>query len=91
MKIDEELVSVIDAAKKIGMRKQTLSKVIWRLGIAMTKQRNPDHRNQRISYIKRSNLEIILRYGSGRSGKHADVLPRGVCCASESSETLAAA
>ena len=65
----EELISVIDVARKFGMHKQTVFKVIKRLGIETTKQRNPEHRNQRIAYIKKVDLEIIVRDGTVGPGR----------------------
>jgi hypothetical protein len=47
----EELISVIDLAKKLETRKQTVFKVLNRLGITTMKQRHSGHKNQEIAYI----------------------------------------
>jgi len=56
----KELISVIDAASQLGMtHKQTMFKIIKRLGISTVKQRNSSSRNQLISYITQDDLELI--------------------------------
>jgi hypothetical protein len=64
--MDPELISVIDAARELGMRKQSLFKVIKRLGITTTKQRSPEHGNQHVAYITKASLELIVREGLAR-------------------------
>ena len=49
--ISEELISVIETARELGKRKQTIFKVLKRLGITPEKQRSSGHRNQEIAYI----------------------------------------
>ena len=58
--MNDDLISVIDAARQLGMHKQTLFKVINRLGLSTVKQRNSNHRNQIISYITKSDLALII-------------------------------
>ena len=61
--MDEELISVIDAASQLGLtHKQTLFKIINRLGLTPVKQRNSGHRNQIISYITTDDLELIKQH-----------------------------
>ncbi len=43
--------------------------MIQRLGISTTKQRNSDHRNQLIAYIKKADLELIVREGSPKPSR----------------------
>ena len=58
--MNDNLISVIEAATKLGMRKQTLFKVIKRLGINTSKQRNSSHRGQAIAYIAKADFDLIL-------------------------------
>ncbi len=58
--MNEHLISVIDAANKLGMRKQQLFKVIKRLGIATTRHKSSDHRGQAISYISNNDFDLIV-------------------------------
>lgn len=58
--MSEELISVIDVAKKIGKRKQSLFKVLTRLGISVTKQRHSAHRNQKIAYITMEEFNRVV-------------------------------
>ena len=61
--MDEELISVIDEASQLGMtHKQTLFKIIKRLGLTSVKQRHSGHGNQFISYITKDDLELIKRH-----------------------------
>lgn len=69
----QELISVIDAAKKLGMNKQTLFKVIKRLGVPTTKQRNSDHKNQLIAYIKKVDLDLIIRDVSAKPSQECPI------------------
>ncbi len=66
MNENEKLISVIDAATQLTMRKQTLFKIIKRLGLSTVKQRNSTHRNQMISYIAKSDLALIVRTASAK-------------------------
>ena len=59
--MNEDLISVIGAATQLGMHKPTVFKLIKRLGVSTTKQRNSSHRNQVISYITKPDLEFIMR------------------------------
>ncbi len=66
--MDENLISVIDAAAQLGTRKQQLFKIIKRLGVSTSKQTNSAHRNQAISYITKDDLELIARHmAAGKS------------------------
>ena len=58
--MNENLISVIDAANKLGMRKQQLFKVIKRLGVATAKHKSSDHRGQTISYISNTDFDLIV-------------------------------
>ena len=60
--MDENLISVIDAATQLGTRKQQVFKIIKRLGLSTTKQRSSSHKNQVISYITRDDLDLIIRH-----------------------------
>ena len=67
MNENEKLISVIDAATQLAMRKQTPFKIIKRLGLSTVKQRNSTHRNQMISYIAKSDLALVVRDASARA------------------------
>ena len=69
--MNEHLISVIDAAKKLGIRKEHLFKVIKKLGIATTKERNSNHKGQRISYIRNTDFDFIIN-NQGITGKKTD-------------------
>jgi len=56
--MDEKYISVIDVAKEVGKAKQTVFKVLKRLGIESRKMRGPDSRGQLIAYI--TNVESAL-------------------------------
>ena len=58
--MNDNLISVIDAAKKLGVQRQRLFKVIKKLGIATTKERSQNHRGQAIAYIKDADLDLII-------------------------------
>ena len=49
--MDEKNISAIDLAKELGKAKQTVFKVLKRLGIESRKIRGSDNRGQRIAYI----------------------------------------
>lgn len=49
--MSEELISVIDAARQTGKVKQSVFKVLKRLGIETQKLRGPDACGQLIAYI----------------------------------------
>jgi len=82
----EHLISVIDAANKLGIRKQQLFKVIKRLGISTTKHKSSDHRGQPISYISNNDFDLIVNeyvntsgYGDGEGTvKTSEQLDHGV-------------
>jgi hypothetical protein len=57
--MSEELISVIDAAKQIGKVRQSVFKVLKRLGIETHKLRGPDARGQLISYISMDDFRLV--------------------------------
>ncbi len=60
MNMDNDLISVADASTKIGIKKQTLFKVIKRFGLSAIKQKSSDHRGQSISYITQQDFDFII-------------------------------
>jgi hypothetical protein len=56
---EHDMVSVIDVARELGKRKQTIFKVMRRLGISAVKRRDTSKRNQDVSYITRSEFDRI--------------------------------
>lgn len=62
--MSKEPISVIDAAKQLGQRKQTLFKIIKKLKITPIKQRHSGHRGQAISYIAPEDLDRLAEYFS---------------------------
>ena len=66
--MNENLISVIDAAAQLGTRKQQLFKIIKRLGVSTSKHRNSGHKNQVIAYITKDDLDLIIRHmAAGKS------------------------
>ena len=68
--MDENIISVIDAAAQLGTRKQQLFKIIKRLGLPTTKHRNSSHKNQVLSYITQDDFDLIVGHMAG--GKSED-------------------
>ena len=58
--MDNESISVSDAAARLGMKKQTLFKVIKRYGLSTIKQKSTSHRGQSISYLSQSDFDFIV-------------------------------
>lgn len=68
----DDPISVIDLATHHGIRKQTIFKVLRRLGIEPTKRRGANNRGQIIAYIEQDEARIVidtLRSGSS-SNEH---------------------
>ena len=59
--MNEDLISVIDAAKTIELQKQTLFKVIKRLDVSTSKQKSERHKGQAISYTKKADFDLIIK------------------------------
>jgi len=57
--MDAEMISAIELAKKLGKRKQTIFKIIRRLGIDTQKMRDVNRRGQYIVYVTDSDAERI--------------------------------
>ncbi len=57
--MDDELISVIDIAAKHGKRKQTVFKILDRLGIVTKKQRSIAGRNQMVVYITQEEFKTV--------------------------------
>jgi hypothetical protein len=57
--MNEEMVSVIDAARELGRGKQTLFKIMKRLGITGSKRRDASKRNQVVLFISRTEFDRI--------------------------------
>jgi hypothetical protein len=53
-------ISVIDLATQHGIRKQTIFKVLKRLGIEPTKRRGTNNRGQIIAYITREEGQAVV-------------------------------
>ena len=58
--MNEDLISVSDAAQKLGIYKQTLFRVIKRLGVDTIKKKSSSHRGQAISYITKKDFDLIV-------------------------------
>ncbi len=69
--MNDNIISVIDAANKLGTRKQQLFKIIKRLGIATTKQKNSAHKGQAISYISNTDFDHIVN-NFGQTGEDTE-------------------
>ena len=57
---EDDLISVIDVAKQVDKSKQTVFKVLKRLGIESQKMRGPDSRGQLISYITKEESRLVI-------------------------------
>lgn len=55
----DDLISVIDVARQHGKRKQTVFKVLRRLGIEPTKQRSTSGKNQMVAYITQDEFRLV--------------------------------
>lgn len=81
--MDDKLISVRDVAQRHGKRKQTVFKVLKRLGIRTTKHRNESSRNQLIAYIdireldRLSNALTAIDDRSDSSGNQASRVESG--------------
>ena len=58
--MDNESISVSDAAAKLGIQKQSLFKVIKRFGLSTIKQKSSSHRGQSIAYITQTDFDFIV-------------------------------
>jgi hypothetical protein len=68
---ENDVVSVADVARELGTHKQTIFKVMRRLGIGGTRRRDSSRGNQEVSYITRSECDRVrteLRARYTRSG-----------------------
>jgi hypothetical protein len=57
--LPENGIAVVELADELQIRKQTIFKVIRRLGIQAVKRREPDRRGQSISIISRHDANVI--------------------------------
>ncbi len=57
--MSDDLISVIDVANHHGRRKQTIFKILARLGIETSKRRNSSNRDQLIAYITESDFKRV--------------------------------
>jgi hypothetical protein len=67
----DDLISVIDVARELGKRKQTVFKILKRLRIEQVKARGGDSRGQLVSHITQSDYERVraeLTCSPGDSG-----------------------
>lgn len=55
----EQTIAVIDAAEQLRTRKQTLFKVLRRLGIQPEKRRDPERGNQSVAYITLREFQLL--------------------------------
>jgi hypothetical protein len=58
--MSDELISVIDLANHYGKRKQSIFKILKRLGIETKKLRSPNNRGQVIAYITNDESRLVL-------------------------------
>lgn len=71
--IDENYISVIDVAKEVGKAKQTVFKVLKRLGIESQKMRGPDSRGQLIAYITQEESSLVKAEIQNMRGGESDL------------------
>jgi len=73
--MQEEMISVIDIAKKLSKRKQSIFKIMRKLNIETYKEKNTDSRGQLISYITKKDEKMISDYLRNTNIKPTDGLP----------------
>lgn len=73
--MSDDLISVIDLANQYGKRKQSIFKILKRLGIEATKRQGDNNRGQIIAYI--TNDEARLVVGDLTTGKSSTKLENG--------------
>lgn len=59
MNEEVQQISVIDAAKELGLLKQTLFKILKRLGVSTTLKKGSFHRGQKVAYITIDDYSLI--------------------------------
>ena len=57
--MNDDLISVIDVANHHGKHKQTIFKILKRLGIEQTKRRNSSSKNQLVAYITQDEFRRV--------------------------------
>ena len=57
--MDVDLISVLDVAAQHGKRKQTVFKILKRLGIEATKHRSSAGKNQLVAYITQEDFKLV--------------------------------
>jgi hypothetical protein len=72
--MSQDLISVIDAARQIGKRKQAVFKILKRLGIETQKLRGSDAQGQIVSYITQEEFQLLLISASSSSDAISDGL-----------------
>lgn len=72
--MNEERISVIDAAAEVGMDKRTVFKILRRLGIETFMERStaPNHRGQAIAHISLDDLESLQQELASRGVAPSD-------------------
>lgn len=58
--MSDKMVSVIDIAKQVGKQKQTVFKVLKRLGIETQKIQGSNSRGQRVAYITKEESQLVI-------------------------------
>ena len=72
--MDEDRISVIEAARRVGFGKQGTFKVLKRLGIETVKERSSNHAGQAIAYIT---LDDFARLEEYVVSKEPETTPNG--------------
>lgn len=57
--MNNDRISVIDAAKQLGLRKQTAFKMLKRLRIEVAKEKSESHKGQAIAYISQADFKRL--------------------------------
>jgi len=60
--MDDDRLSVIDAASRLGKHTSTVYKMLKRIGVTPTKERHPDHGNQVIGFITTQEFNLLHEY-----------------------------
>lgn len=65
--MSQEMISIIDIARELGKKKQSIFKVLRRLGVTPQKRRDSGSGNQLVAYISVEDSKLVTKAFLGRS------------------------
>ena len=75
--MDGQLISLIEIADAHGKRRQSVHKLVNRLGMITTKRKSSKARGQAISYIAAANYEELKRHMGGSVDRSGETVSDG--------------